>query len=276
MDGKSLAVTDVGDVGDEGEVVDEGLPGIGSALHFEDDHWAALALDVLLLLLELRVGLKAGEADVGDCVVSLEVLGDGEGILAVPLHAEGEGLNPEEEHPGVVGGDAGSEVAEGDRAHAEDEGQGEEGGGKVDSPAEATVGCVGVGVERVVAAGSPGKGSGVDDDSSEAVSVSSHPLGETVDDNVGPVSDGIGEEGGGEGGIDNEGDLLRRRDVGRVYRGRGCRGVCDSELGSAIIAGLLPSHSSVLYYPLTLTSLASLAMASRSQTSRAGLETDSQ
>lgn len=123
VDGKSLAVADVGDVGDEGEVVDEGLSGVGSALHLKDDHGTTLALDVLLLLLVLRVGLKAREADVGDGIVGLKVLGDGEGILAMPLHAEGEGLNAEEEHPGVVGGDAGSEVAEGYRTHTEDEGQ---------------------------------------------------------------------------------------------------------------------------------------------------------
>jgi len=124
VDGQSLAISDISDVGDELEVVDEGLSGVGSALHLEDDHGSSLALDVLLLLLELRVGLESREADVLDGIVGEEVLGDGKSVFAVTLHTEGEGLNSEEEHPGVVGGDAGSEVAEGDGPHPEDEGEG--------------------------------------------------------------------------------------------------------------------------------------------------------
>jgi len=59
----------------------------------------------------------------------------------------------------------------------------------------------------VVAGSSPREGSAVDDDSTESVSVSSHPLGKRVDDNVGAVSDGVCQVGGAEGCINDEGDL---------------------------------------------------------------------
>mmetsp|Transcript_8366 Transcript_8366/g.16900 ORF Transcript_8366/g.16900 Transcript_8366/m.16900 type:complete len:233 (-) Transcript_8366:637-1335(-) len=173
VDSKGLAVSDVGDVGDEFEVVDEGLSRISATLHLEYDHGSSLPLNIFLLLLVLWVRLESRVTDVGDSIVCEEVLGDSKGVFAVPLHTEGERLDSEEEHPGVVGGDAGAEVTERDGAHTQDEGEGEEGRWEVDSPAKAAVRCVRVGVQGVVATCSPGEGSGVDHDSSEAVSVAS-------------------------------------------------------------------------------------------------------
>ena len=76
---------------------------------------------------------------------------------------------------------------------------------EVVAPAEAVVGIVGL-VEEGVAAGFPIEASGVDDDSADAGAVAAEPLGEGVDDDVGAVLEWLGEDGGGEGVVDDEGD----------------------------------------------------------------------
>ena len=53
----------------------------------------------------------------------------------------------------------------------------------------------------------PLEGSGVNDDTAKGISVSAHPLGETVNDNVSAVLDGIGQIRGREGSIDHQGNL---------------------------------------------------------------------
>jgi hypothetical protein len=58
----------------------------------------------------VRVRIETGVRNPGDGRVLLEVLGEGEGVLAVTLDAEGEGLDTLEEEEGRVGGEAASEI----------------------------------------------------------------------------------------------------------------------------------------------------------------------
>ena len=54
---------------------------------------------------------------------------------------------------------------------------------------------------------SPGEGSRVDDDSSEAVAMPTDPLSERVDNDVRAMFDGVRQVRRGEGRVDDEGDV---------------------------------------------------------------------
>ena len=149
------SITDVGHVADELEGVDEGgtsLARVGG-LDAEDDHTATLALDVLDVLGVLGIVLEAGVPDPGDLGVCLEMLSDLEGVLAVAIHAKRQGLDALEEHPRVVGGLGGSDVAKRDGEHAELVREGRERLGEVVAPSETAVGGVRSVEERVPAGG---------------------------------------------------------------------------------------------------------------------------
>ena len=95
MDGEGTRVAHVGDVGDDFQVVDERLARGGGirGLDAEDHDTATLALQVLDVLSILGVALEAGIAHPSNLRVRLEMLGDLQGILAVTVHAERQGLD---------------------------------------------------------------------------------------------------------------------------------------------------------------------------------------
>ena len=130
VNGQALGIPDVGEVGEKLKVVDELGSRLGPALDSENDHGASLAIEVLLVEGMHRVVLQTGETHPLDGVVGLEVLGHGEGILAMTLHAEGKSLDSLQELPGVIGRKTGPEVAQGNGTHAQDEGQGARGSGR--------------------------------------------------------------------------------------------------------------------------------------------------
>ena len=133
----------------------------------------------------------------------MQVLGDGEGILAMPLHPEGQGFDALERLPGVVGREAGAEVAQRAGAHSQNIGERRKWRGQVVAPPETVIGAVGFVEKRMFAAG-PVEFPGVDDDAADAGAVAAEPLGKRVDDNVRTVLDRFGEVRRGEGGIDDE------------------------------------------------------------------------
>lgn len=240
VDGEGFGVAEVGNVGEHLEGVDEFGTSFGSAFDAEDDDAAAFAAEVFLVLGVFGIVFEAGEADPFDTGVIFEMLGDGEGVFAMALHAEREGFDALEELPGVIGRDAGSEVAEGAGAHAEDVGEGGEHVGEVVSPAEAVVRVVGIVKEGVFSAG-PVEATGVDDDAAEAGAVSAEPLGEGVDDDVGSVLKRVGQVRSRAGGIDDEGEAVCFGDftdgvevgdfeggVGDCFAEEGARFVVDS------------------------------------------------
>lgn len=75
------------------------------------------------------------------------------------------------------------------------------------APAEAVVGVIGIVEERVLAA-APVEAAGIDDNATKAGAVSTKPLGEGVDDDVGTVIEGIGEVWSRAGRIDDEGNAV--------------------------------------------------------------------
>ena len=213
MNGEAAGVADVGQVGEQLKLVDKLLTGLGATFDAEDDHGAAFAAEVLLVEGVHWIGLEAGEADPLNGVVRLKVCGDGVGVLAVALHAEGQGLDALEELPGIIGCDAGAEVAEGAGAHAQDVSEGREGLGEIMAPAEAVVAFVGFVVEGEVAV-FPVEGAGVDDDAADAVAVTAEPLGQRVNNDGGTVPDGVGQVRRGESAVDDEWDAVVGGDGG--------------------------------------------------------------
>jgi len=113
-----LGVTKVGNVGEQLERVDELCSRFCSTFNSKDNNASTFAAEVFLVFGEFRIVLEPGEADPFDAGVTLEMFGDCEGVFAVAFHAERQGFDALEKLPGIVGRDAGSEVAEGDSAHA--------------------------------------------------------------------------------------------------------------------------------------------------------------
>ena len=101
----------------------------------------------------IRDSLEAGKPDPGDLGVCLEVLSNLEGVLAVAIHAKRQGLDALEEHPRVIGGLGGSDVAKRDGEPAELIREGRERLGEVVAPSETAVGGVRSVEERVPASG---------------------------------------------------------------------------------------------------------------------------
>ena len=135
-----------------------------------------------------------------------EVLGDGERVLAMPLHAQREGLDALQEHPGIVGRDARAEVAERDHAHADGEGDRAK-RTNVRGPADAVVAGVGLRHEREFFR-VPIELSRVNDDASDGCAVAAHPFCERVNDDIRAVVQRTREVGRAEGRIDHERETI--------------------------------------------------------------------
>ena len=201
VDGKGLGVTDVGEVGDELEAVDNlGAGSAGAGLDAEGEDTAVAALEVLLGHLVRDVVLEAGVRHPADVLALLEPLGEGQGVLGVALGAEREGLDTEEELLGGEGVQAGTEVTEDLDADADDEGDGAEGLPELEAV---------VALSRLDHLGealgvlAPVELAGVDDDTADGGAVAANPLGSRVDDDISTVLDGADEVTTGTEGVVN-------------------------------------------------------------------------
>ena len=153
MEGKGLRVAHVGEVGEKLKTFDEllarGLP----ALYPENDHSAEALLE------ESRgdgvggVCLQARVADPRGLRMLSEALGHGQGVLGMPRHPDVQGLESLEEDPGVVGREAGADVAQRHGSVAKREGDLAQFGRKVDGPAQSVVVLVRLGKERELGIG---------------------------------------------------------------------------------------------------------------------------
>ena len=174
MDGQALGIADVGEMLEDAELLDEALPVGRASLDAEDDHAAALTFEVSLVQRELGIIGQAGIADPGDLRVGLEVFGDGEGILAMPLHPQCERFDALEEKPGIIRGNAGAEVAQRHRASPQDECQRSQCGREIVAPAQPVVTVVRLVVKRVFAGG-PVEFPAINDDPADARAVTAEP-----------------------------------------------------------------------------------------------------
>ena len=114
VDDERLCVAHVRQVARELEAVDELRSRRGVALDAEAEHAAVLARHAEQLLRELVRGvrLEAEVGDPGDVRVLLEPAGERKRVLAMPLAAEGEGLEALEKEEGGEGAKARADIAE--------------------------------------------------------------------------------------------------------------------------------------------------------------------
>src|SRR6266540_5533866 len=178
VDDERLRVPDVGEVGGELHRVDPRLARLEPALDPEGEDRAEAVLEVLARPLVVRVRLEAGVGDPRDLGVVLEPLRERERVLAVPLDAEGERLDPLQEEERVERRERGADVAEPLDARADDELD------VAERPLwpehvvvdEAVVAGRRVREARKLAARAPAEFAGVDDYAAEGGAVAADPL----------------------------------------------------------------------------------------------------
>src|SRR5210317_1416261 len=107
----------------------------------------------------------------------------------MPLHSQRQSLNPLEEKPRVIRCYAGTEIAQRHGPHAQNEGERRKRLRQVVPPAQSVIGIVRLVIERVLST-SPVERSGINNDSTDASSVATHPFGKRVDHDVSSMLDG--------------------------------------------------------------------------------------
>lgn len=189
VNGKGLGITNVGQVGDELEAVDN-LASSTTALDAEAQDTTEASLEVLLGRLVVGVALESGVRNPADVGAGLEVLCEGKGVLSVAFSTQAQGLSAEEELLSSKGVKGGTKVTEDLDSGADDKG----GGAESLVELEAVVAGRGL-VELGEAVGvlEPVKLARVDNDTADGGSVAADPLSGRVDDNIGAVVDGTDE-----------------------------------------------------------------------------------
>ena len=200
VDDQALDVRDVGEQGEDLQIVDE-LMGLGlAALDLKGEDGAAAVREVLLVERMVRVVRQRRMVDALDLRMVREEVHDFAGILRVPLKAERERLDALQKKERGKRRDRRAGIAQEDRADIGHEGRG---AGRFDE-GNAVVAGVRVGDGGIFAAGSPVKAAAVDDDAAERRAVAAEELGGGVDDNIRAVLDGTDEIRRTEGIIDHE------------------------------------------------------------------------
>ena len=157
--------------------------------------------------------------------VVLQVARHRERVLAVPVHAHRQRLDPLQDEEGVEGRDRRAHVPQRHHPRAADEGRGPE-GLRVD---HAVVGGVRLAHAReALPVLGPGEAAAVDDGAPERGAVSAHVLGEGVHHHVRAVLEGPAEVGRGHRVVHDERDAARVRHLGeRPEVDHVARGVAD-------------------------------------------------
>lgn len=187
LDGQSLGITDVGEVGNQLEAIDNLAAGRTAALDTEAQDTSEAPLEILLSSLVVSVALQAWVRNPRDVRALLQVSGQGQSVLGVALGTETEGLDTEDELLGGKGVERGTNVSQELNSGADNEGDGAKGLPEL----EAVVALGGLDeLRESLAVLAPVKLAGVDDDTSNGGSVAADPLGGRVNDDVGAVVDG--------------------------------------------------------------------------------------
>lgn len=187
LDGQGLGITDVGEVGNQLEAIDNLAAGRTAALDTEAQDTSEAPLEILLGRLVVSVALQAGVRNPRDVGALLQVPGQGQSVLGVALSTETESLDTEDELLGGEGVERGTNVSQELNSGADNEGD----GAKRLPELEAVVALGGLDeLGEPLAVLAPVKLAGVNDDTSNGGSVAADPLGSRVDDDVGAVVDG--------------------------------------------------------------------------------------
>ena len=198
LDGQGLCISDVCQVRDELETVDDLAAGRATALDAEAEHAAEALLEVPAGYLVAGVALQAGVRDPRHVGARLEVVGKGEGVGGVALGAQAQGLDAEEQLLGGEGVEGGAQVAQDLDARTDDEADGAEGLPELE-PVVALGRLNELRESRRVLA--PVELARVDDDAADGGAVAADPLGGRVDDDVCAVVDGADEVAPGAKGV---------------------------------------------------------------------------
>ena len=155
--------------------------------------------------------LEARVADPADVLILLKPLRQLQRVLGVPLGAQAQRLDAEQELLRREGAHAGAQVAQDLDAHAQDPGQRAEGVEKFQA-VEARGRLVHLREAR--GRGGPVELAAVDDDAADGGAVAADPLGRAVQHDVGAVVERAAEvAAGAEGVVDDDGHALGVRDA---------------------------------------------------------------
>ena len=239
MDDQRLHIGHVGQQGEDGQVVDELLSGRSVALHLKGEDAAAAVGQVLLIQRVAGLGGQRGMVHglhlgmLGQVVHQLERVG------GVPLHPQGQRLQPLEEQEGVEGREGRAGVAQQYGADVGHEGGGPHGVGK----GHPVVAGVRVGDPGVLAACLPVEPAALHDHPADGCAVAADELGGRVDHDVRAVLERPHQIGGGEGVVHHQrdagpvGDLGHGLDVHQVGIGI-AQGLHEDGLGVGLDRGL--------------------------------------
>ena len=141
--------------------------------------------------------------------VLLQKLRNGQGIAAVPLHAQRQGLHALQDLPGTGGGEGGA--IDPQHLHASAHGETKVAKGLVELHAMVAGGGLGHAGKFAVV---PGESAGLHHHAGEGRAVSSEVLGGRVHHDVGAPLQGVAQVRGGDGVVDDEGQSVRMRHLG--------------------------------------------------------------
>ena len=199
----ALRIAHVGQAGEDLDAVDDGLARFEPALDAEgEDAAEARALaEVAGGIGVVGVVRQAGVVHPAHFGMLLQPLGHGQGVGAMPLHAQVQGLDAQEDEEGVERADGGSCVAQALEAGLGDEGcrareVGQHG---------AVVGGEGL-RELGELAVLPVEGAAVHDDARDGGAVAAQELGRAVDHDVRAQRQRVQQVGAGQGVVHDEGD----------------------------------------------------------------------
>lgn len=201
-----LGITNIRQVRNELEPINNLRPGRLAALDAKAQHTAIPALEILLGRVMRGMALQTGVRDPRDVGIRLEPRRELDGVLRVALAAQRQRLEPEDELLGGEGVEAGANVALQLDARADDEADGAKGLPELE-PVVARRRLDELREARGV--GAPVEFAAVDDDAADRGAVPADPLGRRVHDDVGAVVKGAHEVAArAEGVVDLDGSIL--------------------------------------------------------------------
>ena len=234
MQAAGAGVCHMGLDGTQLQVLHEHLGRLSSAVEAEGNDAAGAVGQVFLSDLVILVALQAAVLHPLDLLVVLQVSGDGVGVGAVLLHAEGQALQTQVQHECILGGLDAAEVTHqlggtlGDESALQAETLG---------VGDAMVAVVGGGqAGELVGVGSPVELAGVDNDAAHGGSVTIHILGGGMGDDVSAPLEGTAVDGGGEGVVHDQGHAVGMGGLGELLnvqhrQGRVGDGLAENQLG---------------------------------------------
>ena len=225
MDDQAAHIAEIGEVREELHLRDDRRAGFGTALDAEGHQRPGTLRAVLLRTLVVAVAGQPGIAHPRHLVVAGEELGNGLGVVRMPLHAERQRLAAGEDEERVERRDRRAEVAQAE--HAAGDGEGEIAEGLAEH--HVVVFRPRCGEHRIAVRRHPVELAAVDDDAADGIAVAADELGHRVEDDVGAVLEGPAEIGRGQRVVDDErhpcplGDRSDGLDVGDGAAGIGDR-----------------------------------------------------